>query len=987
MSDISNSSFNFNIRQVYHGFRLIEKHFVQEVNADCLYFEHEKSRARLLKIAADDPNKLFNIAFKTIPENGNGAPHILEHSVLNGSRSFPVKSPFDILLKGSLNTFLNAMTSADFTTYPVASMNTTDYFNLMHVYLDAVFNPLMLTDPRILKQEGWHYDLQDKEAPVTYKGVVYNEMKGAFSDPMTELYYHIGKNLFPDNAYGLESGGLPRAIPSLTQEEFAGFHRKYYHPSNSYILLYGDADLARELTFIDEKYLSGYEKSDEIHDIPLQQAFREMKTTVASYAVPEESPVKDNTYLSLSFVTNDNTDRTTTMALNLIVNALVNHESAPVRLALEEAGIGKEVMGWFSESRQNIFTIVAQNANREEADRFREVVISTIRETVTKGFDPEAVEGILNRTEFVLKEGDYSQKGLIYLFRNQQPWIYSGDPFLGLGFEKSLKEIREGLNNRLLETLTEKFLLNNPHSLLLTLHPEPGLQTQRDRQTAEELADFKASLSEKEIISLVEETRNLQLFQQKEDTPEAVATIPMLTLSDIPAEQEFYAVWESEASGVPVLFHPQFTNGIVYTNWYFDLRKIPQEHIPYASVLANLLGKMSTENFNFGALDNQLNIHTGGFSAEIHNFLVNRNDSEMMPKFTVTSRSTLGKTSHMTRLLAEILLNSLWDDAVRLKSLLTRLHSNMEADIKQNGLNYARIRATSYISNSGSFTELSGGLDYFHFLSELVARFDNQTEEIIKRLKEIVRLLFASNNLTIAITCSPEDLEVVKTEMSAVIPGFPAHDRENQSWTFRFDRKNEAISTASEVQYVVKGFNLKKLGYTWNGRFSVLNQIISTDWLQNQVRVMGGAYGGFASFNAYGAAWLMSYRDPHLRETLETYDKTPLFLENFAADEKAMTRFIIGTIARIDQPKTTSNKGRTAVQYYFEKITPEMLRKEREEILSTTADDIRNMSKMVEDVLSQNIYCVYGNEDKIRENQQLFTALLSLETEQQANDQ
>ena len=364
---------NFKVDEVYNGFKLVEKRFVKEVNAECLYFIHEKSGARLLKIAADDPNKLFNIAFKTVPENDFGTPHILEHSVLNGSKNFPVKSPFDVLLKGSLNTFLNAMTSSDFTTYPVASMNSKDYFNLMHVYLDAVFNPVMLKDSRVLKQEGWHFELTGKDAPLVYKGVVYNEMKGAFSDPMTELYYRTGKNLFPDNTYGKESGGHPDAIPGLTQEYFTAFHKKFYHPSNSFITLYGDADLNQELQFINDQYLANYEVSDDIVEIPLQQPFGEMKVVEESYAVPEGSPVKENSYLSMSFVTNPAEDRTTSMAFNIIANALVNHESAPLRLALQEAGIGREVMGWFSEMQQNLFTIVVQNANPEDRDRFREV--------------------------------------------------------------------------------------------------------------------------------------------------------------------------------------------------------------------------------------------------------------------------------------------------------------------------------------------------------------------------------------------------------------------------------------------------------------------------------------------------------------------------------------------------------------------------------------------------------------------------------------
>jgi len=979
MVDSCREQSEFQVNKVYSGFRLEEKRFVNEANAECLYFIHEKSGARLLKIAAADPNKMFNIAFKTLPENDYGTPHILEHSVLNGSANFPVKSPFDILRKGSLNTFLNAMTSSDFTTYPVASMNEADYFNLMHVYLDAVFNPLMLTDKRIMQQEGWHYELTGKDAPLVYKGVVYNEMKGAYSDPISELYYQTGKNLFPDNVYGFESGGHPNDIPKLTQEYFAAFHRKYYHPSNSYIMLYGDADLNRELRFINDNYLANYEKSDKQVDITNQEPLREMKVVEAVYAAPENSPVKDNTYLSMSWVTNENTDRTTTMAFQVIVNALVNHESGPVRLALQEAGIGRETMAWFTEAKQNVFTIVVQNANPDDRDRFREVVTGAIRKVVAEGFDSIAIQGILNRTEFTLKEGDTPQKGLMYLFKNQQPWMYSGDPFLGLEFDKPLSEIKNCAGNRFLESLVEKYLLNNPHSLLLTLKPEPGLQSVKDKETEKQLQAIKASMSVKQLDSIISETNALIQYQQMEDSPEAVATIPLLKLSDIPAESEFYRIEQEEAGGIPVLWCNQFTNNILYSTLYFDLRTLPLDKIPYVSLLTSILGKLNTAAYSFGELDNQLNLHTGGFYVELNTFLRNRNDDEMIPKLAVTAKATTAKAGKMTGLVSEILLRSVYNDQERLKTVITRLHSNLDADIKQNGLNYARMRTSSYITNSGMFSELSGGLDFYRFLTSLTENFDQKFPAICKNLEETAALLFNRKNMIASVTCSAGDLPIYKTALEKAAGEMPGSDLKLNDWIFTLNKGNEALLSASKVQYVVKGYNLKKLGYKWNGKISVLNQVISTDWLQNQVRVIGGAYGGFSSFNPYGAAYFMSYRDPNLKETLQTYDSTPKFLEKFNADEQTMTRFIIGTIAKIDQPKTPSQKGRTAVQYFFENTTSDLLNRERKEILSTTVADIRNMKPMVEDILKQNIWCVYGNEAKIKENNDLFRELISIE--------
>ena len=973
------SSEQFKVDEVYNGFKLIEKRFVREVNAECLYFVHEKSGARLLKIAADDPNKLFNIAFKTVPENDFGTPHILEHSVLNGSKSFPVKSPFDVLLKGSLNTFLNAMTSSDFTTYPVASMNNKDYFNMMHVYLDAVFNPVMLEDPRVMKQEGWHFELDDRNVPLVYKGVVYNEMKGAFSDPMTELYYRTGKNLFPDNTYGKESGGHPDAIPGLTQEYFKAFHQKFYHPSNSYIFLYGDADLNQELQFINDQYLVNYEVSDDIVKIPLQQSLGEMKVVEVPYAVPEGSPVKDNTYLSMSFVTNSAVDRTTSMAFDIIVNALVNHESAPIRLALQEAGIGQEVMGWSMESQQSVFSIVVQNANPEDRDRFREVVFSTLRKVVAEGFDSITIEGILNRTEFSLREGNTAQKGIMYLFKNQQPWIYSGDPFIGLEFEKPLAEVKAGTENKLLESLVDKYLVNNTHALLLTLKPEPGLQSRRDAETAKNLAAIKASMSEAQLDSIINETRQLEEFQKSEDTPEALATIPMLQLSDIPAETEFYPVVAKEAAGIPVMHSDQFTNGIVFASYYFDVRSLPQDKIPYASLLSAILGKMNTEKYTFGELDNELNIHTGGFSSELSTFLENRSDEGMVPKLLVSAKSTKEKSGKMADLMAEILVHSNYRDTARLKSVLTRHFAGVDSDIKQNGLNYARTRVASYYSQSGMYGELTGGLDYYRFITGLVNNFDANYEEICKNLEETAALLFSRKNLIAEVTCSSDELPAYLAEIERSAELFPEGSGDLQTWNFTFNQGNEALLSASKVQYVVQAGNFKKMGYDWNGKINVLNQVISTDWLQTRIRVMGGAYGGFSSFSPAGGSYFMSYRDPNLSETLENYDSTTVFLDKFQADELTMTRFIIGSISRIDQPKSASQKGRAAMQYYFEKTTADMLKQERKEILSTTAEDIRGMSKMVGEVLAQNNYCVYGSEAKINENKALFRELITIE--------
>lgn len=964
--------------RIFSGFRLTDRRFVKEVNAECLCFEHEKSGARLMKIAADDPNKLFDITFKTLPENDQGVPHILEHAVLNGSVQFPVKSPFDVLLKGSLNTYMNAMTAPEHTTYPVASMNHRDYFNLMHVYLDAVFHPLVLTDNRILKQEGWHYELPSEEGPLSIKGVVYNEMKGTFSNPLYLLYHLTWKHLFPDNVYGYSSGGHPGAIPFLSQDTLVEFHRKFYHPSNSYILLYGDASLDEELQFIDSEYLSNFNRQPAIEQIVPQGPFMSQKSVVTSYAVAEGTATKDNAYLSMSFAVNSYSDRMDTLALDMLVNALVNHESAPLRLALEEAGIGREVMGWFTESQQNVITIVVPNANARDRNRFRHIVYRTVQRITREGFDRIMLEGLLNRSEFQLREGDTSQKGMMYLDLMMQGWLHENDPIAGLEYEKYLPELKEKLQTPYPESLLEKYILNNPHSLLLAMKPLAGLQNRMDDRLEKKLERIRKRMSKKKKLQLINETRELLEYQQLEDTPEALSSIPMLHLSDIPDQARFYAAEVAGTADLQVMHYPQFTNGLVYTSLYFQMRALPADLIPYAALMPALLGKLSTGSHTFGELDNELNLHTGGFTTHIASFLENRSDEKIFPRVVVSSKARNSDVPKMVDLMTGIICGSKFRDKERLKGILTRHHAQTEANIRQNGMNYAITRAASHFSNRGMFNELTAGVEYYRFLTDLTERFDAKADMLVQKLEQAASVLFSRESMMVHVTCASEDLPFFLGEFRSRMDRFPDSPAPVLPWEFNFNRLNEAILSASQVQYVVQGFDFRKLGYSWNGKIHVLSQILSTDWLQNQIRVMGGAYGGFCGFSPAGNVYFASYRDPNLQETLHAYHNTARYLSEFSVDEPSMNRYIIGTIAGLDQPKTPSQQGSASMHHYFEKTTSEMLNRERQEILATTPSDIRNMAGMVREIMQQNCYCVYGNENRILANKELFDSLIRL---------
>jgi presequence protease len=961
------------------SYRLIKKKWISEVNADCVLFDHIKSGARVLKIMADDPNMTFSIAFKTIPETDAGTPHILEHSVLNGSKNFGVKSPFDLLSKGSLHTFLNAMTYADFTIYPVASINRTDYFNLMHVYLDAVFNPNLHRDPRIFMQEGWHHELTDKEAAIEYKGVVYNEMKGAFSNPERELWYQIQKNMFPGNGYRFSSGGYPPAIPTLTYSEFVNYHKKHYHPSNCYIFLYGDAETDQELDFIDKEYLCKYNRNLILPDSPLNPPFRAMKEIMANYPVIDNTSTDHQTYLSMSWVIGLGSDQTTVMALDILADVLVNQESAPIREALREAGIGKDIYSHSQNLQQNILSIVVQNADAADKEKFRSVVLNTLGKVIAGNIDKESLRGSLNRLEFRLREGDDAQKGLLHNLRCMTGWLFTNDPYPFLQYEAQLSRIKKSIAGRFFEEKIKSDLLGNPHALMITLKPKPGLEKQNSRKTTEKLADFHQKCTPAELEALVNTTRDLMEYQNKEDTPEAVATIPVLRLTDISPEAPWHLVVESHTEGILQLYHKEFTNNIVYMSFWFDLRVLPQEIIPYAALLSELLGKMDTESCSYEKLEKSLNMNTGGFNSGLTVFLPDQRDDNMDPHFRIQMKTTPEKLDTSIRLLTEILTSTQLDSRKRLGELLRRLQSQLESSVKQNGYGVTVMRLESYFSQRGAFNDMTRGIEYYWFVTDLVNRFDADPEPVIARLVKARNLLFTKNNLITGTTCSEEDFKTYSFSLPYLLSSLPVLPVHHKPWSLKPSVKNEGIKTTSKVQYVLQGYDYRKLGLQWDGKWNVLSQILSTDWLQTRIRVIGGAYGGFSGISRNGTIYMASYRDPNLKETFDNFRGSVDYLAGFQADATTMSRYIIGTVANLDNLLTPAEKGDLAFRRHFENTSLEDVQRDRNSALTTTPEDIRNMSGLIARVLDQQVLCVYGNEEKLKANRDLFKSLIFLQ--------
>jgi len=975
---VSCQSDKYQVGSTYHGFKLLKKEFVEEVNSECYYFEHEKSGAHLLKIANDDENKTFCATFKTLPQTDKGTPHIIEHSVLNGSKNFPVKSPFTILTKGSLNTFLNAMTSSDMTAYPVASMNDKDFRNLMHVYMDAVFFPKIYDNPKIFKQEAWHYELNSKDAPLQYKGVVYNEMKGSFSSPSRVLGYHIDKNLFPGNTYGNSSGGYPDAIPELSYEEFKNFHEKYYHPTNSYLYLYGNSDLDKDLAFINEKYLSKFEKLDKEVKIKTQESFDEMKEVVEYYPVGKSEDTADKTFLTMDWVVGDGSNQAMNMQMRILAEALVNHESGPLRLALQDAGIGRDINAYYRANKQGVFQLNVKNANLSDKDKFHEIVDEKLKEIAEEGIDKDILEGIVNQYEFRLREGDNPQKGLTYLFQSRNGWAYAGDPFLSLKWEKPLSATKKAVKNEKIETLISDNLIDNPHSLLIALVPKPGLQAEWNKEEKQELAEFKASLSEEQMDSLIKETEELKAYQKKENSPEDLAKMPLLELDEIDSTAKYFDINEQKVNGVKELYYNTFTNDIFYTKFLFDARVLSKEQIPYMRLLSKVLGDLNTENYSFGELNNEINTYLGGFSTRYRTDLENHNDENLLAHFVVNSKVLTKKSDKLFELTNEVLHNSKIDDKERLKTLLTEHQSELEANVRRNGLGLAATRLSSYYSKQGKFNELTRGYTYYNFITDLMENYDENYDEIVQNLQTVAELLFNKNNMTAYVACKDEDMSKFNDGLKGFVEQFPENKVALKEWDFDFEKKNEGILTPSKVQYVVKGYNFKELGYDYNGKIEVLNQILSREYLNNQIRVIGGAYGGFSRFSESGNFYFASYRDPNLEETVENIDNSPGFLNEFSPNEKKMRRFIIGTISNIDRPLSPSQEGTTALRYYLTNTTKEELQSVRNDVLSTNAEDIKEMADFVDKILNESALCVYGNEDKLKSENHLFKDFIEL---------
>lgn len=958
------------------AYTVLSEEDIQDIGSRGYLLLHKKSYARVMLLENDDENKVFNIAFRTPPADSTGVAHILEHSVLCGSRQFPLKDPFVELVKGSLNTFLNAMTYPDKTMYPVASCNDQDFKNLMHVYLDAVFYPNIYKKEEIFRQEGWHYELRDEESPLCYNGVVYNEMKGAFSSPEEMMDREIFNTLFPDTAYGVESGGDPEHIPELTYEAFLDFHRKYYHPSNSYIYLYGNMDMKERLEWLDKEYLSGFEASVPDSEVRYQKAFDAPVERRLYYPIADHEPEEENAYLTWNVVVGDSLDVELNMAFQILEYALLSAPGAPLRQALLDAKIGKDIMGSYEDGiLQPFFSVVAKNARAKDRDRFLELIHETLRQLADKGINRRALEAGINYFEFRFREADYASypKGLMYGLDVFDSWLYDDEkPFAYLHQLNVFASLKEKIETGYFEGLLKEYLLENPHTAIVVVEPKKGLAKEMEQRTIERLAAHKASLSAQEIQELISRTEALEEYQTAEETPEALAAIPMLTRGDIGREAAKLYNELRTLSDMPVLFHNLPTNQIGYLTLLFDTKSVPRRLIPYMGLLKSVLGYVDTKRFSYAELFNEINANSGGIMCGIHILTKADDIQSCIGLFGVKAKCLYSQLGFVFDMIAEILTSSKLDDEKRLYEIIAQQKSRMQMSIPSSGHASAVSRVTSYYSVSGCMQEEISGIGYYKFIEGLEEQFETQKAAIIANLKELMKFLFRPENLMINYTADEEGYRMLEQSVPDFAQILCTEPVAEDPSAFTPHRNNEGFKTSGQVQYVAKGGNFRKDGYSYTGALQILKLILSYDYLWTNIRVKGGAYGCMSAFKRTGESYLVSYRDPNLDKTLAVFDGTPEYLRNFSADEHEMTKYIIGTISGLDTPLTPQGKGMLSFNAFFSGITEEDLQKERDEMLGAEACDIRNLADIVESVVSQNNICVIGSEAAIDENEDKF---------------
>ncbi|MBO6163293.1 MAG: insulinase family protein [Eubacterium sp.] len=963
-------------------YELQQEQSLPEVDGTGFVYRHKKTGARIMVIRNEDTNKVFAIGFRTPPDNSKGIQHIIEHTVLCGSKKYPAKDPFVELAKGSLNTFLNAMTYSDKTVYPVASCNDKDFHNLMDVYLDAVFHPNIYDREEIFKQEGWHYEMADPESELIYNGVVYNEMKGVYSTPDSVISRAIGKSLFPDSVYRHDSGGDPKDIPTLSREEYLDYHRTYYHPSNSYIYLYGNVDMEEQLEYLDREYLSEYDHLDVDSVITLQQAPKEVITAEVPFALAEGEDPAENAYLTFNAVIGTSLDKKLRVAFDVLSYVLLDAEGAPVTKAIIDAGLAADVESSYDTSMlQPVFSIVAHNADADRKEEFRTLLTDTLKKLAEEGLDRTSLRAAIRRFEFSHKEGDFGRypKGLMLGLDAFDTWLHDDEKALELfSMNEVYASLTEAVDTGYFEDLIKTWLLDNTHAAFITGVPEIGRDIRESQALTEKLAKKKAALSEDEILTIVRDTEHLKEYQSEPTPAEDLEKIPLLAREDIDKEERKLCNRFSDIDGTLLVTHPLFTSGIEYLDLYFDLSDLTTEEIQLAALLAELYKSVPTEKYSLEELTTEMNLRTGGIAVTT-GFIPNAvQDSDSLRYMLARVKTLEGELPVGIELLTEVLEHSRITDKKRLGEIIAELYSGLRSDLPSSGHITSALRARSYISGTYRLKDEMEGLGYYRFISGLNSDYEEHYPELAQRLTRLQEKILSRTRVKISYTNKDMPSEAVRNAISGFLGTLSDAPMGEKAAYPEAEKKNEGLITAGQVQFVAGAWDFKKDGLDYTGALSVLQVIFSYEYLWVNVRVKGGAYGAMCDFGRDGIAFLTSYRDPNLTDTLEIYRKAEEYVKSFDCSDRDMLKYIIGTISKLDSPMPPSTEGLVSFYAYLNGRTDEDRQKVRDEILAADQKAIRSLAPYLAGMKKENAIAVVGSKAKVEAAGEIFDTMENL---------
>lgn len=951
-----------------HGFELIREQAIPELNTRARLLRHLQTGAELLSLENDDENKVFGITFRTPPADSTGVAHILEHSVLCGSRKYPLKEPFVELLKGSLKTFLNAFTYPDKTCYPVASQNVQDFYNLIDVYLDAVFYPRLT--PHIFQQEGWHYELERPDDPLIFKGVVFNEMKGAHASPDRMLGEYAQQSLFPDTTYGVSSGGDPQYIPDLTYEQLKTFHQTLYHPSNARIFFYGDDDPNERLRLVND-YLKDFERLNIDSTVHLQARIDMPRRIVKPYVVEPDSPGDKKGMLTVNWLLTETTDPETVLGLNILEHILIATPASPLRKALIDSGLGEDLAGtgladWL---RQAYFSIGLKGIAVENADAIESLILQTLGQLAAAGIDANMVEAALNTIEFRLRENNTGSfpRGLALMINALNTWLHDGDPFTPLAFEAPLAAIKARLaaGESYFERLISHYLLQNQHRTTLILQPDPDLGQREVTMERSRLDQARAAMTPSDIQAVIDNTSQLKLMQETPDPPEALATIPMLKLADIDKQNKSIPLAVLEQESTQVLYHDLFTNGIVYLDVGLNLHTLPEELLPYVPLFGRALLEMGTEKEDFVQLSQRIGRKTGGITPQPFSSVVRGSDASAAWLF-LRSKATPDHADDLLAILRDILLTVQFNNKERFRQMVLEEKASQEAAIVPNGHAMVGMRLRAHFNEADWSDEQMSGISYLFFLRKLANDVEWAWPIVLSRLEQVRRTLVNRSAMICNVTVDADNWAQFAPKLSNFLAALPVAPLALSHWAPQPGSRFEGLTIPAKVNYVGKGADLYRLGYTYHGSAAVIAKYLRTTWLWEKVRVQGGAYGGFCTFDRHSGAFsFLSYRDPNLRATLDIYDQTSRFLRQADLSDTEVTRSIIGAIGDIDAYQLPDAKGFTSLARYLIGDTEALRQQMRDEILATTAADFHAFADVLEQVRDHGLVAVLGSQEAI----------------------